>query len=79
MRHAHKLSSSYANIFMRKFKETYIHPTISNCCKLYLRYIDDIFLIWTDKKSNFENFIKDLNFKCPSIKFDYEISDREVI
>lgn len=69
---------SYANIFMGRFEETYIYPMISRRCKIYLRYIDDIFLIWTDTKDNFETFIKDLNVKHPSIKFDYEISDKEV-
>ena len=42
---------------------------------LYLRYIDDIFIIWNDSKESFINFIKDLNTRHASIKFDYKISE----
>ena len=46
--------------------------------KLYLRYIDDIFILWTSTKQQFENFISELNQKHNSIKFDYEISSIEI-
>ena len=40
---------------------------------IYLRFIDDIFFIWTGSKSNVEKFLIELNIKCTSIKFEYEI------
>ena len=40
----------------------------------YFRYIDDIFLIWTGTKNEFDQFFKGLNEKHPSIKFDYKAS-----
>ena len=37
-----KCSPSYANIFMGKFKETFINPKIQDKTRLYLRYITAI-------------------------------------
>ena len=39
----------------------------------YLRFIEDIFFIWTGSKTDLENFLNELNTKHPSIKFEYEI------
>ena len=73
-----KCAPCYANIFMGNFEEKYIYPLISKLSKSYLRYIDDIFLIWTGTMNEFEHFIENLN-KCHStIKFDYEISKNKV-
>ena len=67
-------SSSYSTIYMAKFEGTYIIGLYTT----YLRYIDDIFMIWTDTKEKFEQFIKELNLKHPSIKSDCKISAKEV-
>ena len=37
---------SYANIFMSKFEEKHIYPLIKNKSVIYLRYIDDTFMVW---------------------------------
>ena len=71
-------SPSYATIFMGKFEEQFIYPAIRGLHRLYLRYIDDIFIIWTGTKERFKEFIKELNLRHPSIKFDYTISNKEV-
>ena len=39
---------------------------------MYLRFIDDIFFIWTGSKT--EKCLNELNTKHSSIKFEYEIS-----
>ena len=39
-----KYAPTYAYIFMEMFQENYIHHLIQEKCKLYLRYIGDIFL-----------------------------------
>ena len=52
----------FANIFMGKFEETFIYPYIQNLCILYLRYIDDLFLIWTGTKEQFQANTPPLNF-----------------
>ena len=43
-------ASSYANLFMVKFEEKQIYPYIKDVYLLYLRYIDDIFIIWKGTK-----------------------------
>ena len=68
----------FANIFMEKFEETFIYPYIQNLCILYLRYIDDLFLIWTGTKEQFKDFVTNLNSQHPSIKFSYQISDKSI-
>ena len=45
---------------------------------IYLRFIDDIFFIWTDSKTDIEKFLNELNTKHPSIKFEYEISKERI-
>ena len=70
-------SPSYATIFMGKFEQQFIYPAIRGLHRLYLRYIDDIFRIWTGTKERFKEFIKELNSRHPSIKFDYTVSNKE--
>lgn len=41
-----KCALSYANLFMGHFENTFIHPHIQNKSTLYLKYIDDIFMLW---------------------------------
>ena len=45
---------------------------------LYLRYIDDIFMIWKSTKTELMTFIKELNEKHKTIKFDFQISPRKI-
>ena len=68
----------FANIFKGKFEETFIYPYIQNLCILYLRYIDDLFLIWTGTKKQFKDFVMNLNSQHPSIKFSFQISDKSI-
>ena len=39
---------------------------------LWKRFIDDIFIIWTDSEKNLNKFLKDLNEFYPNLKFTYE-------
>ena len=47
----------YANIFMDHFEKTYIYPFIQGLPLIYLRFIDDIFFIWTGTKEQLTNFV----------------------
>ena len=38
---------AYANIFMVNFELKYIYPYIKVKTKMFLRFIDDLFMIWT--------------------------------
>ena len=47
---------AYANIFMAEFEQKYLYPLIKYKSILFLRYIDDIFMVWTKS----EKQLKDL-------------------
>ena len=67
---------SYANIFVDWFEEKF--PLLANLSDFYLRFIDDIFLIWNGTKTEFDDFFKKINECHPSIKFEYEMSKTEI-
>ena len=69
---------SYANIFMAEFEKKYIYPNIQNKSKMFLRYIDDIFMIWTGNHDELTLFLKKLNQQHTSIKFDFKISKESI-
>ena len=69
---------SYANIFMANVEAKHIYPYIKEMSSLYLRYIDDIFMIWKGTKVELIKFIKELNKKHKTIKFDFQFSTRKL-
>ena len=69
---------SFTNIFMANFEAYHIYSYIKEMSLLYLRYIDNIFMIWKDKKAELMIFINDLNEKHKTIKFDFQISPRKI-
>ena len=68
----------YANIFMSKFDEIYIYPLIKNKSVIYSRYIDVIFMVWIKSESEVRKFMKEINQKHQSIKFDFKFSKGNV-
>ena len=62
-------TSTYANIFMGEFEEKHIYPRIKDKRSKYLRYIDDIFMIWTGTQAQLEDFTKQINKVHPLMKF----------
>ena len=69
---------SYANIFMASFEAKHIYPYIKEMSLLYLRCIDVLFIIWKDAKAEIMTFIKELNTRNKTIKFDFQISSRKI-
>ena len=69
---------AYANIFMAQFEKQHIYPYIKNKSILYLRYIDDIFMIWTGTKQELLIFLENLNSKHKTIKFEHNISHSRI-
>ena len=67
---------TYANSFMGLFEENYVYHLIKEKCKLYLRYIDDMFPLWTATLDEFNKFIAKINKVHPSIKFDFNYSKK---
>ena len=47
------------------------HPFIKQISILYLRFIDNIFMIWSKSEKDLQNFMKDLKTKHPSMKSNY--------
>ena len=54
---------SYANIFMSEFEEKYIYPLIKNKSIIYLRYIDETFMVWIKSESKLSQFMNEINQK----------------
>ncbi|ONI45080.1 hypothetical protein AN641_04885 [Candidatus Epulonipiscioides gigas] len=72
-----KFSPAYANIFMADWED----GALNKCNKkpiLYLRYLDDIFGIWTYSKEEFLEFINILDTHDPSIRLKYTFEDRSI-
>ena len=69
---------SYGNIVMANFEAKHICPYIKEMSLLYLRHIDDIFMIREGTKAELMIFIKDLNEKHNTIKSDFQVSPRKI-
>ena len=74
-----KCSPTYANIFMHEFEKMFIYPKTKHKSQLYLRYIDDIFLLWTGTETELKAFLEELNKVHPQIKFDTNYSYTQII
>ena len=69
---------AYAIIFMANFELKYIYPYIKDKTKMFLRFIDDLFMIWTGSEQELLNFMSDLNKRHPSIKFKFKYSQTKI-
>lgn len=73
-----RMAPSYANLFMgaleHKILSTQLHKPL-----VWLRYIDDIFAIWTHGKQLLENFISNINNHHSTTKFTATFSGEEFI
>ena len=63
-----------ANILMANFESKYICLYIKDKTKMFLKFIDDLFMIWTDSEQELLDFMSDLNKNYPSIKFGFTYS-----
>ena len=73
-----KCAPSYANIFMGWFEEKFIFLLLTNLSNFYLRFIDDIFLIWNVTKTEFDDILKTINKYHPSIKCEYKMCKTKI-
>ena len=65
----------YTNIFTANFELKYIYLYIKDKTKMFLRFFDDFFMIWTGSKQELLDFMIDLNKEDPSIKFEFKYSN----
>ena len=63
-----RMAPSFANLFLDLF-ETNALQNAPFKPYIWLRYIDDVFVIWTESIDNLETFINYLNNLHPTIKF----------
>ena len=69
-----KLAPALATLYLGLIEEEFLTHRVFKP-KIWLRYIDDIFLIWTEGRQALDTFIEDLNTLKPRIKFTADISD----
>ena len=72
-----RVAPSFANTFMGDFENTHVY-TYHTQPFLWLRFIDDIFVIWTHSEQSLSDFIDNLNTRHHSIKFTSDISRTSV-
>ena len=69
---------SYANIFMSESEEKHIYPLIKTKSVIYLRYIDNIFMVWIKCESELRHFMNEINQKHQSVKCDFKFSKESI-
>ena len=69
-----RMAPSYANLFMGKFEQ---HAIENAPLKPFVwwRFIDDVFMIWTEGEEHLKDFIRYLNSIHASIQFTHEYSN----
>ena len=63
---------------MDHFEEKLIYSFIKGFSLTYVRFINDIFFIWTDNEKNLMKLLYELNAKQESIKFEHQISKTSI-
>ena len=72
-----KVAPSFANTYMGWFESQFVY-TYPKQPLLWVRFIDDIFQIWTHGLEEFKKFETHLNQVVESIKFEADISESQV-
>ena len=72
-----KMAPSFANLFMGSLEKEFLAQQALQP-HLWLRYIDDIFMIWTHGEEKLTSFIEQINSFHPSIKFTADFSHSSV-
>ena len=70
-----KLAPALATIYLALLEESFLE-TSPLSPSLYLRYIDDIFKIWSHGRDTLDPFIEGLNSLKPRSKITAEIAER---
>ncbi|XP_046384847.1 uncharacterized protein LOC124155175 [Ischnura elegans] len=72
------LSPIIANLFMEKLEEKALR-TYEKPPKMFLRYVDDTFVVWPHGKSELNNFLRHFNIQNSSINFTMEIEENGLL
>ena len=71
------MAPSYSGIFMGELEKKLIEPGADKI-KLWVHYIDDIFVVWQGPQTDFEHLVQQCNKLHPTIKFTSECSATEI-
>ena len=71
-------AQSSASTFADHFEKKYIYPFLQGLPLIYLRFIDDVFFLWTGTKEQLTNCSFNLNKNYNSIKFKYKVSQTSI-
>ena len=71
------MAPSYASLFMGKLEQEFLESIDLVPC-VWLRFFDNIFMVWDHSLESLHSFIDVLNSFHPTIKFTYTISSKEV-
>ena len=73
------MAPTYANIFMAMLERKLLQKAPNNLIPIeWIRFIDDIFAIWTHGNEKLQQFLAYINEFHPTIKFDYTYSHKYV-
>ena len=72
-----KMAPSYANLFMGVLEDRMINSYAYKPL-VYLRYIDDIFMIWTEGEEKLNDFLSHCNQIYKNIQFE-QVASKEKI
>ena len=72
-----KFAPPYACIYMDQVEQKFLATQI-NQPLIWVRYIDDIFFIWTHGEKELEKFMSSFNSFTPNLKFTYESSKKDI-
>ena len=72
-----RMAPSGACLFMGRLEEEFL-SLASHKPLIWLRYIDDVFLIWTHGQEELEKFVNYCNSRHPTIKFTTERSTQSI-
>ena len=73
-----KCEPSCENIFLHWFEKKFLFPLPASFNDCFPRFIDDIFLIQPDTKTEFDKFLKNISDCHPSIKLEHKMSKTEI-
>ena len=63
---------------MAEFEQKYVHALIKDKSILFLRYIDDIFMVWSKSEKQTKDLISELNQKHSPKMFDYKFDFKKI-
>ena len=74
-----RAAPNFANIYLGPFEDRFVYQAHWYEYVLdWIRFIDEIFMIWKGDSNRLEEFITHLNKAAPSINFTHEISKSQV-